>query len=74
MTRSAFRSMVESELVTMGWPPRSFLWAAPSLLVLIVNGELRQIPMRANMAKAALNRALGRIEGYADLLGLEARA
>jgi hypothetical protein len=68
MTRQAFRSMIEGELSQMGWPPKSFLWADRSRLVLIVSGNLREVPMHAGMGKAKLNRALGRIEGWADVL------
>lgn len=72
MTRTAFRATIEAELASMGWPPQSFLWGAPSKLVIIVNGQLRELAIHAGMSKVKLNRALGKLEGWADLLGLEA--
>jgi hypothetical protein len=70
VTRSQFRDLVEGEMQAMGWPEKSYLWAAPSKLVLIVNGQLREVTMHANMGWKKLNRALGRLEGWADALGL----
>lgn len=72
MTREAFRALVNDELQSMGWPPKSYAWAAPGKLALVVNGQLRIMKLHANMGHKKLNRALGYLHGMADVLGLEA--
>jgi hypothetical protein len=69
MSRGEFRGRIEVELGQMGYGPRDFMWAEASQLVVIVGGELRKVTLRANMAKAAVQRVLGRLEGWREMCG-----
>ena len=70
MTRSAFRALVEKEMQLMGWPPRSFLWASPGRFIVVVNGQMREMKLAANMGRRKIERQLGYLAGMADVLGL----
>lgn len=68
MKRDAFRAKIDAELRAMGYRPGSWFWQnAPARLIMILNGEPREVPIRANMAKVALARLLGKLEGWAEV-------
>lgn len=67
--RKAFRAKVETELAGMGFRPCHWQWNdSPAGLLMIVRGEFKRIPLRANMGREKLARELGRLQGWADLL------
>jgi hypothetical protein len=71
MKREAFRAKIEAELISYGYRPGSFIWQqGPSRLVLVLDGQLREIPIKATMRKEALAYELGRLKGWAEILGL----
>jgi hypothetical protein len=69
MSRQTFRAMVETKLGEMGYPAWAYAWAGTSKLLVIVRGELRELPMRANMRRELLQYQLGRLAGWADFMG-----
>lgn len=74
MSRDSFRALVEKRLTEMGYSPRSFTWGGPSKLLVIINGEFRELPLRANMKREQLQFQLGRLAGWADILNLRVAA
>jgi len=73
VTRQAFQASVAEHLGRIGFKPQSYIWTAkPSRLVLIVNGAFKEVPIRAGMSKEKLAYHLGRVEGWAEMLGLGA--
>jgi hypothetical protein len=73
MTRQAFQSRIAEHLGQLGFKPNSYIWAAkPARLVLIVNGAFKEVPIKASMSRERLAYQLGRIEGWAEMLGLAA--
>ena len=71
MKRADFRKKIDSELKQMGFKPGSWLWTtAPAGLKIAIGGEFRDIPFKANMKKEALAYQLGRMQGWADIMGL----
>ena len=71
MTRDAFKANVEGRLAEMGRSARSFSWLpGTARLLVVVNGDLREIPLKATMRKSALELQLGRLWGWAERLGL----
>lgn len=73
MTKDAFKSTVEERLASMGFKRKTWRWLPGAAgIVMIIDGTLRDVPIRANMRKTEMERWLGRCEGWADILGLGA--
>lgn len=73
MTRDTFKSLVEQRIADAGFKPGTYRWLPKAAgLVMIVNGAFRDIPIKANMKRIELERWLGRVEGWSDLMGLRA--
>lgn len=73
MKREVFRQKIEAELISYGYKPHTFIWQQnPSRLVLAIGGGFREIPIKATMRKEALAYELGRLKGWAEMLGLQA--
>ena len=71
MKRADFRAKIEAELIAYGYRPGSFIWqAGPARLTLALNGEFRDIPIKATMRKELLAYELGRLKGWAEILGM----
>lgn len=70
MTRDAFRSKVETDLRSMGYGPREYVWASPSKLIVLVGREMREVNLHANMGIARRERVLGRIEGWRETVNM----
>lgn len=71
MKREAFRAKIESELISYGYSRGSFIWQVnPARLVLVLNGQFKEIPIKATMKKEALAYELGRLKGWAEMLGM----
>lgn len=71
MKREAFRAKIETELISYGYKPGSFIWQSnPARLVLVLDGQLKEIPIKATMKKESLAYELGRLKGWAEILGL----
>jgi len=67
--KEIFKFKVEKRLGEMGWLRKQFHWEGKSArLLLIVDGEFKAIPLRANMKSLDLEYQLGRIAGFAELL------
>jgi hypothetical protein len=55
----------------MGFKPTAYRWMPKGAgLVMIVNGQFRDLPVRCGMKKVELYRWLGRASGWADALGI----
>lgn len=75
MKRSVFRAKIEAELISYGYRPGSFIWqTGPARLTLALNGEFRDIPIKATMRKDRLAYELGRLKGWAEILELNPAA
>lgn len=74
MKRPEFRKAIDGELTRMGFKKGSWIWQdKPARLTICLEGTFRDIPIRANMKKEDLARQLGRLQGWAEMLGLEAK-
>lgn len=72
MKRDAFRKKIDTELKRMGFEPGSWIWqTAPARLTICIAGKFRDIPIKANMKKEDLAFQLGRLSGWAEMMGLE---
>ena len=72
MKRAVFRAKIESELISYGYRPGSFIWqTGPARLTLALNGEFRDIAIKATMRKELLAYELGRLKGWAEMLDLK---
>lgn len=72
MKRQDFRKRIDAELKRMGYKPGSWIWqTGPARLTICIDGEFRDIPIRANMKKEDLAFQLGRLAGWAEFMGLE---
>ena len=72
MKREQFRAKIEAELVSYGYKPGSFIWQSnPSRLILVLDGELKELPIKATMRKERLAYELGRLKGWAEILELK---
>lgn len=67
--REAFQAAVGAQLQSMGWRANSWRWIG-ARLVMVISGEIRDVPIRTNMSHVKLARELGRLEGIAEALGL----
>lgn len=73
MTRDVFRATVEERLASMGFKRQTWRWLpGASGLVMIVDGALKDLPIRCNMKRTEFERNMGRAEGWAEILGLGA--
>jgi hypothetical protein len=63
----AFRAQVDEALKGYGFKQHTWA-AAPSRLVLVVNGSLREVPMHAGMSRQRLAFELGRFAGWSEML------
>jgi hypothetical protein len=71
MKRADFIATVEQELGRMGFARSAYRWMPKGAgLVMIVNGQFRDLPVRCGMKKTELHRWLGRAAGWADMLSL----
>lgn len=71
MRREAFRAKIEAELISYGYARGTFIWQqGPARLVLALNGQFKEIPIKATMKKEALAYELGRLKGWAEILGM----
>lgn len=69
MKRAEFRKKIEADLKAMGYRANTWFWQTnPARLILILNGEPKELPIKANMSKIALARILGKLEGWADFV------
>ncbi|MGD9724505.1 MAG: hypothetical protein AB7U76_24970 [Pirellulales bacterium] len=72
MKRADFRKKIDGELVKMGYKPGSWIWqTAPSRLTICIDGQFKDVPVKANMKKEDLAYWLGRLQGWADILELQ---
>jgi hypothetical protein len=71
MKREAFRRRIDADLKRMGYKPGSWIWqTAPARLTICLDGAFRDIPIKANMKKEDLSFQLGRLAGWAEMMGL----
>ena len=71
MKRADFIASVEQRLGRMGFRSSAYRWMPNARgLVLIINGEFRDLPVRCGMKRLEVERWMGRAEGWADMLGI----
>lgn len=75
MKRADFRKKIEAELTRMGFEADTWIWRPnPARLTICIGGKFRDIPIKANMRKDVLAFELGRLQGWADMLGIAKEA
>lgn len=69
MRVSSIRAETEAALKQHGFKADSFMWiAGPNALVISVGGKLKKVVLPGRRtSREKFNRALGRIEGWADM-------
>lgn len=74
MRRADFRKKIDAELRRMGYEPGSWIWqTGPARLTICIAGKFRDIPIKANMKKEDLAYQLGRLSGWAEIMGIGPR-
>lgn len=74
MKRADFRKRIDTDLRRMGFEPGSWIWQTqPARLTICIAGKFKDIPIKANMKKEDLAFQLGRLSGWAELMGLQPR-
>ena len=74
MKRAAIRLAMESHLKALGFGRGTFEWLQQSAeLLLIAGGTMRRVKLKAGMSQRALTFEMGRITGWADILGVQPR-
>ncbi len=69
--RDAVRDLVSSHLASIGFTAGSFRWEAQTAsLYLVVAGQIRSLKLNGGMSRRALQFQLGRVTGWAEMLGL----
>lgn len=63
------RQETEKALQSAGFAPGSYLWLPkPNRLAVSVAGKIKTLPLRGGMSRAKLERVIGRIEGWQDMM------
>ncbi len=71
MKRELFKAKVDVRLAAMGYQRSQHYWPENSArLLMLIDGEIKVIPLRANMSNAALEYQMGRLAGIAEYKGL----
>lgn len=67
MKRADFRKKIDAELKKMGFKAGTWIWQPnPARLIIFIDGEPKELPLKANMRKDRLAYELGRLQGWAD--------
>jgi hypothetical protein len=74
MKRVVIRAAMEAHLQALGFGRSSYEWLSQSAeLVLVTGTTIRRIKLKAGMSQRALTFEMGRITGWADILGVQPR-
>lgn len=72
MKRAEIRTAMESHMKALGFSRSNWEWLDESAqLMLIVNGAIKRVKLRAGMSQKALTYEMGRVAGWAEIIGIE---
>jgi hypothetical protein len=69
---ATIRKAMEAHLIALGFAPSLWSWVdRPNVLIILVDGKVRQLRLKAGMPKWQLIMEMGRCKGWAEALGIE---
>jgi hypothetical protein len=70
--KPVIRAAMEAHLKALGFSQHTWSWLdATAELLLVVNGNIKTMKLKAGMSQRALTFEMGRIQGWSEVLGLK---